>query len=146
MEAVGTASSLLALITVAIQSTKVICEAISAFKDGPEAVRRLGDAANELLLLLEQFERCEPRLQATLGQHGPDVMPGFHAKVGECANRMKQIRDELQPYQQNPRERRRDKIKRALKTVFEEKKIENWWREVQNWITLFGAYIGKLGL
>ncbi|KAK4936068.1 hypothetical protein LTR10_022970 [Elasticomyces elasticus] len=121
MEAVGSASSLLAVITAAIQSTKIVYDAVSAVRNGPAAAQRLAKTINDLLQLLSLFERFGPRLEAISEQNGRDTAEYLRKKLLECERRMNEIQVMLVTFQVRPECKFGDKLKRSGRLNLQEK-------------------------
>lgn len=146
MEAVGVTPAILAIATAAIQSTKGVYEAVTAIRDGPEAVRRVANASNELLEMLNHFERFEPQLREILAERGDNWSENLHTRLQQCAASMNHIQEELRPYQQSSPYRIRDRMKRTVNYALGEKHIDSLREIIQTETGLLGACMGKLDM
>lgn len=146
MEAVGAASSLLAVVTATIQSAKIVYEVVSAIKNGPAAVRRLAKTIDDLLQLLSLFEHFGPRLEANLGLDGRKIVQTFCQKLLECESRMNEMQAMLLPFEKRPDHNFKDRLKRAGKFVLQEKDFDKWQAELDVHTGLLGVYVGYFNL
>lgn len=80
MEAIGSGASLLAFITLALQSPKHVYKTVSSIRDGPKEVQNLASALADLQNALQQLSDAR-----ILGQQNTPRGPSELGRlVGEC--------------------------------------------------------------
>ena len=141
MEVVGVAASFIAVVTIALQSTKIIYETVAAIKDGPAAVQRLTAATEKLQHLLRQLDRLGTHAEDILGQVDCEFLDGLQALVIECASELDGIRTNLKKFCKAPSEDLMDKTKRVARVIFPEKDFDKMRDTINFYIVLFGAHL-----
>jgi len=136
MEALGAGASVLAFVGLALQSTKVLSQTVSGFKNASRQITALASAVRNLQNILTQLEGCralsEPRTDV---QHLADLVNACIEDVGRYDKELKKI----QPCPDGP------KIQQAwkkMKTMLADKDLV--WKEVSQHCTALSAQLNIL--
>ncbi|KAK6072205.1 ankyrin repeat protein [Seiridium cupressi] len=111
-------ASIIAFVTIGLQSIKTIYTVISAVKDGPSKLSDLMMAIGSLMSILEHLQN-NPRLRPLPRTSSTDFAPS----IEECTGVMKRFEDQVRKLQITDKETRRGKIWKRLKFVFQEDDI-----------------------
>ncbi|KAK9774981.1 hypothetical protein AB5N19_12534 [Seiridium cardinale] len=111
-------ASIIAFVTIGLQSIKTIYKVISAVKDGPSKLSDLMVAIRSLMSILEHLQN-DPRLRPLPGTNSTDFAPS----IEECTGVMKRFEDQVRKLQITDKETRSGKIWKRLKFVFQEDDI-----------------------
>ncbi|KAK6066682.1 ankyrin repeat protein [Seiridium cupressi] len=111
-------ASIIAFVTIGLQSIKTIYTVISAVKDGPSKLSDLMMAIGSLMSILEHLQN-NPRLRPLPRTSSTDFAPS----IEECTGVMKRFEDQVRKLQITHKETRRGKIWKRLKFVFQEDDI-----------------------
>ncbi|KAF8528325.1 ankyrin repeat-containing domain protein [Trichophaea hybrida] len=117
MYVLGAAANIVSLVTVALQSAKVIQEILSGIKDGPTLINELTSKLSDLRGLLLQLER----LPSTSG-----------TKLAKLRN--------------VPGDRRWAKVRKGLKTMLKEDEFLSMRRKLGDYMDSFSVLLGLIGV
>ncbi len=127
MEAVGAGASVLAFVTLAIQSTKAISVVLSGIKDAPDNVRRTAQTIFTLQYALEQLAQ------------GQQVPQGLESQVKACSDDLAAFSTTLGKLQTLPADGRGRRAWKRVKAVLDEKTLDNM-------VAIMAAHSSALGL
>ncbi len=117
MEAIGGGASVLAFITLAIQSAKTISNLLSGIKDAPDNVRRTAETVSMLRVALEQLAQCQLVSGAALPQ-------GLEGQVKACSDNLKAYASTLGKLQTLDTDGRGRRAWKRARAVFDEKQLD----------------------
>ncbi|KAK3898027.1 hypothetical protein C8A05DRAFT_38399, partial [Staphylotrichum tortipilum] len=132
MEAIGGGASVLAFITVAIQSAKTISDLLSGIKDAPDNVRRTAETVSMLQSALEQLAKWQQESGAAL----PQVLEG---QVKACSNNLEAYAFTLGKLQALDTDGRGRRAWKRARAVLDEKQLDKM-------IVTMAAHSSALGL
>ncbi len=117
MDAVSGGASVLAFITLAIQSAKTVSDFLTGIKDAPDNVRRAAASASMLQQVLEQLAQC---LQAS----GVGFARDIETMIRECSNNLAAFAAKLVKLEILDTDGRGRQAWKRVKTVLNENEIE----------------------
>lgn len=113
MEAVGAGASVLTFVTVAVGTTKVVYETLSAVRDGPANVKKTADAVLQLRFILEQIAQLShPAADTTL-----------HSDAKSCISDLNIFAAKVVKLQVNPSDRANGRLWKRLKAFVTDKDL-----------------------
>ncbi|MCJ1269365.1 hypothetical protein MMC22_009257, partial [Lobaria immixta] len=131
MEGLGVAAGVAGLLTLAIQSSKVIWETLSGIKEAPADVERLITVVSNLRFLLDQLEELWKKNDLDGGTLSKD----FEVVINACAFDLDQFRKQVSRLQASPDKKTWRKTWRSFKSVLEKEKLDSI--RMSNTIVLF---------
>ena len=121
MEGLGVAAGVAGLLTLAIQSSKVIRETLSGIKEASADVERLITVVSNLRLLLDQLEELWKKNDLDGGTLSKD----FEVVINACAFDLDQFRKQVSRLQASPDKKTWRRTWRSLKSVLEKEKLDS---------------------
>ncbi|KAL9610262.1 MAG: hypothetical protein Q9167_005033 [Letrouitia subvulpina] len=127
MEALGITASLVAVVTVTLQSTRFVYETISTVRDGPLAVKKLLNAIQDLEQLLNALIslRKHPRLSPCLTD--ASALSNLENVTKDCNRKLLEMHRRIDRLQRAPGERQWKRIVKHSKTFLHERDYESMW-------------------
>lgn len=136
MEAVGAAASLVALVTVTIQSAKIIHDTLKGIQDATSNVKRCVTAAAQLHSLLSRF---------TLdGDTAQDEDEKLKELLGDCTQELERIEGYLKKLHRVSDKSRWKNLWTRAKAGLAEKEIGKWSTLIDHYANILGAHLGFL--
>ena len=131
MDIVSVAASITAVITIAIQSTKVIYQTVQQIRDGPVHVQRLVTKAEVLQQTLQQLKTLVNEADLIRGSHLVDLFASLGSLVRACAEDLKKVINKLGKLQTAVGGEHVRKAWAVFKAVLGEKDLEQMWKILQ---------------
>lgn len=121
MEGLGVAAGVAGILTLAIQSSKVIRDTLSGIKEASADVERLITVVSNLRLLLDQLEELWKKNDLDGGTLSKD----FEVVINACAFDLDQFRKQVSRLQASPDKKTWRRTWRSLKSVLEKEKLDS---------------------
>ena len=143
MEAISGVASVISIVTLALQSTKVIYEVGSSISHGSDDIDRLVRATGNLEKLLEVIKRLALHAESTNSVAEGKLLEELKQPVGHCANALDDISVKLLQLQKDPKDNRWKKAKKSARVYLDTKGITEIWNTVNHCVELLGACLGN---
>ncbi|KAK3902849.1 hypothetical protein C8A05DRAFT_33423 [Staphylotrichum tortipilum] len=121
MDAISGGASVLAFITLAIQSAKTISVLLAGIKDAPDSVQCTAETVSMLQWALEQLAQCQQTSGAALPQRIED-------QVKTCSHNLATFASTLGKLQTLDTDGRGRRVWKRVKAVFDEKELDKMTR------------------
>ena len=141
MEVVGGVASIISVVTLALQSTKVIYEAVSSINHGSSSIDKLVRATNNLEKLLKAVYRLAVHAQATNNVAEGKLLEDLTPLVDQCTQNLREISPKLGQLQAKSSDRRWQKAKKLAKVYLDTKGVTDIWNTVNHHVELLGSFI-----
>ena len=141
MEAFGGVTSVIAVTTIALQSSKAVYATINGFKNGRKEVKNLASALNCLSHILEQVTEISNTFS---GMDGTDIT-GLEQVMKECARNLADFRKQVEKLGVSSDERKIGKAWKRVKTVMQEEDFRKMRVTVDYFINVFGTHLSLIG-
>lgn len=132
MDVVSVTASLTALITLAIQSTKVISQAVQQIRGGPVHVQHLATKADALHQTLQQLSALINEADLTSCSDVSRLFTNLQGLVEACAEDLKTITRKLRCLQEAIGGNHVRRAWAVLKALLGEKELEHMWKVLQS--------------
>lgn len=130
MEAVGAASSVTALLTIAVQSSKTIYETVTTIRHGPAELESLAHAADELHRLLKQIiDFTSRQVESNYGGH--TELAGLKQSIRSCIDDLQVVQQELQKSRPRAQEGALGRARKRMMLVIKKEDVERMWGLIQ---------------
>ena len=139
MEAIGGVASIIAVVTLALQSTKVIYEAASSVNHGSDDIDRLAKATSNLEELLEVIKRLAEHAENTKSVADGKLLEELTPLIDQCANALSNIAPKLDQMKIDDKDRPWKKVKKHAKVYLDTKRIAEIWNVVNHYVQLLGS-------
>lgn len=146
MEALGVAASLVAVVTVTIQSTRFVYEAINTVRDGPPTVTKLLNAIQDLERLLKALIGLGKHVEQSPYLTDASALSDLEVVVEDCNRKLLAMHGRIDRLQQAPGERQWKRIVKNAKNFLHEGDYESMWHTVHFYVQLLGTHLGRLGV
>ena len=143
MELLAGAASAISVVTLALQSTKVIYEVASTISHGSDDIDRLATATSNLEKLLKVIERLIEHAVDTNNVIEGKLLEEMTPLVDQCANALHGIISKLVQLQIVPEDRRWKKAKKHARMLLDTKGIAEMWNTVNHYVELLGTFLGN---
>ena len=143
MEALGGVASVIAVITLALQSTKVIYEFTSSISHGSDDINRLATATGNLQNLLEDTKLLTEHANRTNSVADGNLLEKIKPLVDRCANDLGEISGKLSHLQKDSKDGRWKKAKKHAKVYLDTKRVTEIWNTVNHYVELLGSSFGN---
>ena len=143
MEAVGGVASVIAVVTFALQSTKVIYEFTSSISHGSDDIDRLAIATSNLQKLLGHTKLVAEYAKRTNSVADGNLLKKVKPLVDQCANDLGKISAKLSHLQKDPKDGRWKKTKKRAKVCLDTKGVAEIWNTVNHYVELLGSCLGN---
>jgi Fungal N-terminal domain of STAND proteins len=140
MEAVSAGAGVLTFITVALQSTKKIYEAVSGITKGPEQLESLAAAVETLHSVLTQFSNC-PVVDTADAKTDLELIWGL---IKTCSEDVLRYEKELGKVSISSDDKRAGRAWKKLKTFLQEKDLQRIRIGVNHHISALGFQLNIL--
>ena len=143
MEAVGSVASIIAVLTLALQSTKVIYEFTSSISHGSDDIARLTAATGNLQKLLEYTKLLAEHAERTNSVANGNLLDKVKPLVDRCATNLRETSRKLDHLQKDPKDGRWKKAKKHVKVYLDTKRVTEIWNTVNHYVELLGSCLGN---
>ena len=143
MEVVGGVASAITVVTLALQSTKVIYEAVSSIHQGSDGIERLVCATSNLEKLLKFIERLTEHAKTSDNVAQGKLLEELTPLVDQCAQSLREILPKLGQLQENSNDRRWQKAKKLAKIYLDTKGVADIWNTVNHYVELLGSCLSN---
>lgn len=141
MEPLGVAASIIAVTTIALQSTKAVYATVNGIKNGPQEVNDLASAVKHLSHILEQVAE----ISKGFSDMDETDLYGLEKAMEECAQSLAEFRKQVKKLDVLPDERKLEKVKKRVKCVIQKGDLRRMWETVNHYINLFGTHLSLIG-
>jgi Fungal N-terminal domain of STAND proteins len=142
MEGIGVTASIITVITLGLQSSKFIFEAVSGIKGGPATVQKLVKAAQNLSKLLEQIKEIARRATETLGEHDAQFFEDLKPLLCDCVGELQHIRETLGKITRSSD----STLWKNVKTYLHEKDFDKMWNRIHYYVQFLGTQLVHAGM
>lgn len=132
MDVVSVTASLTALVTLAIQSTKVISQAVQQIRGGPVHVQHLATKADALHQTLQQLSAFINEADLTSCSDVSRLFTNLQRLVEACAEDLKTLTRKLRCLQEAIGGNHVRRAWAVLKALLGEKELEHMWKVLQS--------------
>ena len=143
MDAVGGVASVIAVITFALQSTKVIYKFTSSISHGSDDINRLATATSNLQKLLEDTKLLAEHANRTNSVADGNLLEKVKPLVDRCANDLGEISGKLSHLQKDSKDGRCKKAKKHAKVWLDTKGVTEIWNTVNHYVELLGSWFAN---
>ena len=142
MEAISGVASVISIVTLALQSTKVIYEVGSSISHGSDDIDRLVRATGNLEKLLEVIKRLAVHAESTNSVAEGKLLEELKQPVEHCANALGDISVKLLQFQKDSKDRRWKRAKKYARVYLDTKGISEIWNTINHYVELLGSCLG----
>ena len=146
MEALGGVASAITVITLALQSTKVIYEAVSSISHGSDDIERLARATSNLQKLLEDTKQLAEHAERTKSVANTNLLERIKPLLDGCADDLGEIVRKLSQLQKDSKDRRWRKAIKHAKVYLDTKGVAETWNTVNHYVELLGSCLGNISV
>ena len=143
MEAVGSVASIIAVLTLALQSTKVIYEFTSSISHASDDIARLTAATGNLQKLLGATKLLAEHAKRTHSVAGGTLLEKAQPLVDQCANDLGKISGKLSHLQKDSKDGRWKKAQKHAKIYLDTRGVTEIWSTVNHYVELLGSCLGN---
>ena len=143
MEAISGVASVISIVTLALQSTKVIYEVGRSISRGSDDIDRLVRATGNLEKLPEVIKGLALHAESTNSVAEGKLLEDLKQPVEHCANALDDISVKLLQLQKDPKDNRWKKAKKSARVYLDTKGITEIWNTVNHCVELLGACLGN---
>ena len=143
MEVVGGVASVIAVVTLALQSTKVIYEAVSSINHGSSGIDRLVKATSNLEKVLEFIHRLASHAEGTSNVAEGKLLEELAPLIDQCAQTLREILPKLGQLQKNSNDQRWQKARKIAKIYLDTNSVADIWNTVNHYVNLLGSCLGN---
>lgn len=137
MDAISGGAGVIAFITIALQSTKIIYKAISNIKDGPREIRQIASAVSNLQVVLTQLSNCP----AVKSADSETDLVEISRLIKICTEDLSHYERDIRKIQISPDDKKAGKAWKKINTVLRKKDIQEMWKEVNHHVTTLGLQL-----
>ena len=146
MDVLGGVASAIAVVTLALQSTKVIYEVASSIGNGSDGIDRLAKATSNLEKLLEFIKRLAERAKNTDSVADGKLLEELTPLVDECANALREVTPKIIQLQKDSKDRRWKKVKKHARVYLDTKGVAEIWNTVNHYVELLGSCLSNASM
>ena len=143
MEVLGGVASVIAVVTLALQSTKVIYEVTSSINHGSDDIYRLAKAISNLEKLLEAIKRLAEHAENTHSIAEGKLLEELTPLVDECANALREVYPKIMQLQNDSNDRGWKKAKKYARVYLDTKGVAEIWNTVNHYVELLGSCLSN---
>ncbi len=142
MDVLGGVASVITVVGLALQSTKVIYEVTSSISHGSDDINRLARATSNLEKLLEVTKRLAEHADSTNSVAEGKLLEELKPLVDQCANALCEISPKLIRLQKDSKDARWKKAKKYARLYLDTKGVAEIWNTVNHYVELLGSCLG----
>lgn len=143
MEALGGVASVIAVVTLALQSTKVIYEFTSSISHGSHDITRVAVATSNLQRLLQDTKLLAEHAKRTDNVANGNLLEKIEPLVDQCASDLGQISEKLSHLQNDSKDGSWRKAKIRARIYLDTKSVTEIWNTVNHHVQLLGSCLGN---
>lgn len=143
MEAIGGIASIISVVTLALQSTKVIYEAASSIRHGSDEIDRLARAVSNLEKLLKVIKQLAEHATSTSSFAEGKLLEGLTPLVEQCANALREFPPKLAQLQKDSKDGGWRKAKKFARVYLDTKGVTEMWNTVNHYVEILGSFLGN---
>jgi len=143
MEAVGVAANLIAVITLALQATKIAYTTVSSIRNAPNNIQRVSEKIVHIQEILEILRSQANALksQGNIPNSSLALYTDLSDSVQQCGKDMSEISDSLKPFVYDQHENVTKRLIKRLKTSIKEARIEEIVNRIDTCLALLQTRI-----
>jgi hypothetical protein len=130
MEAIAAASSITALLTIAVQSAKIIYDTVVNIRNGPSQLRGLATAVDDLHRMLKQVADIRVEEESRAGSSGDTS--GLKVSIKNCAEDLLAVQREIGKLQAVPQDNHLGRTWKQAKSILAKDDIRRLWSIVNH--------------
>lgn len=146
MEGLGVAASVVAVVTIGLQTTKFIYETVNGIKDGSSSIQNLITASKDLLTTLEQIKEVAEKAKEILDENEVKFFEGIKPLLSKCVKELMPIQRKLNKYTLTSDHHKWNEAKRNMRLIYHEKEFEKMWESIHYYEQLFALQLSKAGM
>ena len=139
MEVLGGVTSIITVVTLALQSTKAIFEVATSISQGSDDIDRLVRATSNLEKLLHVIKELAEHAQSTNSVVEGKLLDELTHLVDQCANAIREISPKLVQLQKDSKDRGWKKAKKYARVYLDSKGVSEMWNTVNHYVELLGT-------
>ena len=143
MEVLGCVASVIAVATLALQSTKMIYEVASSISHGSDDIDRLVRVTSNLDKLLEIIKGLAEHAESTKSVAEGKLLEELTPLLEQCASALREIPPKLIQWQKDSKDRRWKKVKKHARIYLSNKGITEIWNTINHYVELLGSCLGN---
>ena len=143
MEVLGGVASAITVVTLALQSTKVIYELASSIRHGSHDINRLAKAASNLEKLLKIINRLAEHAKNTHSVAEGKLLEELTPVVSECANALREVSPKIVHLQKDSNDRAWMKAKKYASGYLDTKGATGIRNTVNHYVGLLGFHLSN---
>ena len=143
MEVIGSAASVITIVTLALDSIKVIYKAVNSINHGSGNIERLVRATSNLQKLLEFIQRLADHAEATNEVAEGKLLEELTPLVNECNQSLRALALKLGQLRDNPNDMRWQKARKHAKVYLDTKGVADIWSTVNHYVELLGCCLSN---
>lgn len=141
MEVVGAGASILAIATVALQSSRVVYETISGIKNGPHEVKELASEVQQLCHLLRQVTEISDKMD----DRDATSVSELQAVIDQCRQNLDDFQKQCDKLEVSSNDRRLSRAWKRVKLVIKKEDFQRMWRTVSHYVNILGRHLDLIG-
>lgn len=141
MEALSAVGSVIAVATVALQSSRVVYETISGIKNGPKEVRELALEVQQLYYLLEQVTKTSKKMD----DRDTTSISELQGVIDQCRQNLDDFQQQFDKFEVSSNERGLSKAWTRLKLVVKKEDFRRMRRTISHYVNVLGVHLDLIG-
>lgn len=141
MEAIGAGASIIAITTVALQSSRAVYETISGIKNGPDEVKELASEVQQLCHLLRQVTEISSKMD----DRDAISISELQTVIGQCRQNLDGFQKQFDKLKVSSNDRRLSKAWKRVKLVVKKEDFQRMWRTVSHYVNILGRHLDLIG-
>lgn len=139
MDYLGAVASCIAVVSLVLQSTKVLYEATSSIKNGSDSIDKLLKGTQNLQQLLEIIAKIAEHAERTKNVADGRLLEQLTPVVKKCADDLAEVPPMLERLQNDTGDSRWKKVKKHARVYLDTKGVADIWNVVNHSVQLLGA-------
>jgi hypothetical protein len=139
MDPLSLTAGIIAVVTAALQSTRVIKDVLGGIKDGPAHIHELTNLMDDLRGLLKQLRDLGNRTRG-------GAFDELKALTSRCADDLQVFEAKISKLRNIPGDKRWAKVRKRLKAVIREEDFLSMAKNMDRYINVFSAQLGVMGM
>ena len=126
------AAAVIAVITISLQSTKVVYQSINDIKDGPEIVEELAARTGRLEEILQQLRQLIQDQQGTIDANDVSIWTPLESQVSQCRDYLQKVEVKLSTFALSNARHGFKKTWRSMKTILNKQELSRISNQIQH--------------